>query len=159
MNRDGMAVSGALERPEFGEPGQAHYYRRKPVPFPYGKLLDTVRAHPGQFAKIAVFNTVSRKHRQYQVVYARDKVKKWLEKNHPFEDWKLLVRTTPDTWGDKELWVCFVGIFDTAEEAMLARKKRKEEWREARARGQVRQLDRVARENMATIRNHNRRRP
>jgi hypothetical protein len=150
--------SGALERPVFASLPQASGFRRKTTPFPYGRLLDIVREHPGQWALIAKFTKGPKKVTWNQVRYNQQKIKDWLERTHPLEEWKTATRTTADTWGDRELWVCFVGHYDSMEDAIATRKARRQEWEEGRGRGLVRAQDRRAREVMAAIQSARRRR-
>jgi hypothetical protein len=151
------AVSGALARPEFGAIPPPRKEKKPKAPFPYGFLIDTVREHPNIPAAIAVFKKGTKRHTQMQVVYARDKVRKWLEENHPLENWRISVRTTPDTWCERKLYVEYLGTFDSLEEATDFRKRRRREWEEGRGRGLTNRANRLAQEKIAAIHAANRR--
>src|ERR1700690_1545077 len=142
---------GALARPEFGPIPDPRQDKRAHAPFPYKALLDAVREHPNTPAAIAVFNKGTKKRTVNQVVYHRDKTKKWLEKNFPLECWRTLWRTTPDTWCERKLYVELLGTFAAIEDATTFRKQRHREWEEGRGRGLTMRANRLARERMDAI--------
>jgi len=146
-------VTGALERPVFAPLPQQTGFKRRTTPFPYARLLDIVKEHPGQWAIIARFTKGPKKVTWNQVRYNHQKIKDWLERHRPLEEWKLATRTTADTWGDRELWVCYVGSYESEEDATAARKARRKEWEDGRGRGLVRAQDKRAREVMQAIQN------
>lgn len=151
------ATTGALERPEFGPVPEPHGDRRPKAPFPYRALIATVREHPNRPAAIAVFKKGTKKQTWNQVVYQRDRTRKWLIENFPLECWRLFIRTTPDTWCERKLYVELVGTFATIEDAEMFRKQRHKEWEEGRGRGLVRRHNALAREKVAAIEAMNRR--
>ena len=79
----------------------------------FDPLLKQLRDHPGVPAKIAVYPTGhGNGGRHDSLAKARmDKVhlRNYLELNYPLEYWKIMTRTTPDTWFHRELWALFVG--------------------------------------------------
>ena len=111
--------AGKLEKPEFGVLPVRASGNYVPRPFDYEDLLDMVRERPGEDAKIAVFKQrgtdVSRKQTLRAVQSARSQVWIWLLRNKPYEAWSVGTRTTPETWGDRELWVTYLGEMDQEE--------------------------------------------
>ena len=156
MGFEHNAVTGALTRPVFSDIPPPHIGgRRKKKPFPYGRLLDIVREHPGQPAIIARFTKGPRKTTWNQARYQKDRTRKWLDENCPLEEWRLSIRTTMDTWGDRELWVMYVGPWST-EEMELDRKRRKEAQEINFGLSERRKAERAAKDRMAEIQSANR---
>lgn len=114
-----MPDDGMIDEPEF------QYDRPKPPPkvlpprppFKYEKVLDKVRLRPREYAKVATFTEGGRKECYRRCRNDRAAIDRWLKKRFPLEEWDVFERATPDTWGDKELWVIFWGE-KTVEEAL-----------------------------------------
>ena len=115
-----------LNKPDFGiVPARYTGNYKEMRPFEYEEILEMVRERPGEDAKIAVFTDGGRKATLAQCHAARARVWRWLLDNRPLEDWKVMTRLTPGTWGDRELWVTYLGLM-TPEEAVKMSDLRKD---------------------------------
>jgi hypothetical protein len=56
-------------------------------------------------------------------------IRSWLDRNCPLERWQMAVRTVPDTWAQRELFLRFLGTLSEAEDA-IDRKERRARWEE-----------------------------
>lgn len=130
--------SGMLGAPEFGEITDLYAFKRQDVKGDkYRPLLAVIREHEGRWAKVAVFRigskegpamtkersmTLARNEKSYLVAFVRNEF--------PLERWKVSQRTTPDTWGDREVWVRYDGTWTEEERATDERtRKAQHKWR------------------------------
>lgn len=135
-----IRTNGPLQRPEFGtRPKNAEGNQRSPRYAQYIKMLPPMREFPGQWAKVAVFKIgsealhapITTKEETLRLVRVEKRyVKLMLRTEFPLEHWEVSSRKTLDTWGDRELWMRYIGIW-TAEERDAHRAKAHHEmlWR------------------------------
>jgi hypothetical protein len=136
------ARSKILDRPEFGQP-PPHLHRKVEVPVMekrYRHHLDVLREHPGQPAKVYVLKigskgvgqwAMTRRKSSVRINYEKTNLQLFLRRYHPLERWKVMVRTTPDTWGDRELWLRYDGTWTEEERAADEQERRqRQKWRE-----------------------------
>lgn len=112
-----MPTSHPLDQPEFGplpeDKSRIHVY--KGPPFRYKALLEQVRAHPGQAAKIGFFREVDPKTTNRIAAQHKTQTRLWLKRHFPLEKWGLWIRRDYDTWADRYLWAEFQGTMTEAE--------------------------------------------
>lgn len=117
-----------LNEPLFGTPPPAGGFGRQRRTYAFEKILDKVRMEPGRDAKIAewkVTNDMGSKVCTTRCNSARSSVWSFLVKYHPLENWMVYSRSSPGTWGDKELWAVYLGDM-TPEEALKVKTMRKD---------------------------------
>ena len=118
-----------LGEPEFGTPPPAGTFGNKSRrSYEFEKILDKVKEHPGRDACIArwkVSTDLGKKACTTKCSSAKASVWNFLIKYRPLENWMLYSRTTPETWGDRELWALYLGEM-TPEEAMKVKTLRKD---------------------------------
>ena len=117
-----------LKEPEYGvmPPAGRFGYREKRT-YEFEKILEKVKENPGRDACIArwkVTNDMGSKVCATRCTSAKASVWNYLIKYFPLENWMVFTRSTPGTWGDKELWCVYLGEM-TPEEAMKLREMRK----------------------------------
>ena len=116
---------GFLDVPKYGvlPPHYPEIYIRKKE-FEFEKIINMVREHPGQWAKIAEYKG-GREFTRKSCNSAYQRVANYLKREFPLEDWQGSKRVTPDTWADRELWVTFRGTM-TPEEALKLKELRRQ---------------------------------
>lgn len=119
-----MARGRWLDRPEFGRaPHKGHGPQVNPS---REKLLATVRAHPNVWAKVAEYkgSKDGGKKRTFQMIHNDEmKIRRYVARHYPLEDWQISCRMVPNTWADRELRVMYRGTV-TPEEAEALREAR-----------------------------------
>lgn len=110
---------GLFDRPEFGKMPEPEPYTRKRQTQPFEAMLEVCRQHPNQGAKIGAYKAASEGGRQGTAKLIRNdevRIRRFLRKHYPLEDWQISTHFVNGTWGDRELWVMYRGDM-TAEEA------------------------------------------
>ncbi len=143
--------NGYLERPIFGvRPELPMHLNREQKVYEFEPILNMVRERPMEWAKIAEYKGSNRKQTLNQQRAARARLWRWLLLNYPLEDWKVSTRMTPDTWGDRELWVSYRGTL-TPEEALKLVQQRQEAYSNKIQRSGDLKADRQARQRMRAM--------
>lgn len=119
-----MARSRWLDRPEFRQDTSTKSGPR--VNPPRERLLEAVRAHPNEWAKVAEYkgDKHAGKKRTHQMV-RRDEMalRRYVASHYPLEDWAFSTRLVKGTWADRDLRIMFRGTL-TPEDAEHLREKR-----------------------------------
>ena len=114
-------MAGPLERPVFGQrPEPALGFRKPRPPHPYTAIIAAVAEHPGQWAKIAVWTTSTKRtpaDTERSARNAKESVRRHLNKHRRLEHWEVSWRTEPGTWAHRALWLRFVGPWTELERA------------------------------------------
>lgn len=95
--------------------------------FTYAKVLRAVRLdseHFGQLARIAIFKEGTKKENKRRATSARQRIQAWLYKNHKMQKWQIRMLLVPDTWGQFEIQVAYLGEYESEKEADEARAER-----------------------------------
>ena len=117
-----------LGKPSFGMPPEVKPFgEREPVRFEFEDLLEMVRQRPGEEAQISEYKGSNRKKVHQEARASRARLWRYLTTRYPLEEWTVRVYPTPDTWCDKELWVCYRGVM-TPEEALKLRTLRQQRY-------------------------------
>lgn len=124
------ARSGPVERPVPGVLPDLTGPKRKEYLNRYASHMEILRQHPGQWFVVAQFKV--RADRRGSIITKKKTgklaagevtyIRRWTERL-PEEHWELALRVTPDTWGDRDVWLRYVGIWDPDERAAWLRHK------------------------------------
>jgi hypothetical protein len=142
-----------MPRPQFGTvpPIAVDKKGYRGPPFRYKALLDIVREHPGQPAKIGLFRHPQLKVTAEKSTTAKLAVRRWLDKNFPLEHWQLDVRRDTDTFSDRYLWATYLGPWTEAEAE--ADKAKRVAWAEKQFGAEnLRRWNKAARESQRLLR-------
>ena len=132
---------GTLDDPEFGAlpkvSGGDHAKLKSKYRSNYTRHLKVLRDHPGQWAKVfevKISRTdgaiITRKVSLRKVTTEKYGLIRYLRTDFPLEHWSIAVRTTPGSWGDREMWVRYEGTWTEEEREAAAQKRRQQQvWR------------------------------
>lgn len=141
-----MARGKWLDRPEFRQDTSRNQGPK--VNPPREKLLEAVRAHPNEWAKVAEYKGGRHDGRKRTFQLMRNDemaLRRYVAKHYPLEDWAFSTRRVKDTWADRDLRIMFRGTL-TPEVAAEMREARTIAYNTRMKKGETLAEQRAARE-------------